>query len=117
MHLLYSLAVGLLFGCGIYLLMRRSWIKIVVGIGLIGNSINLLVFSSGGLFRGKAPIIPDSLQAIPGSGVAADPLPQALVLTAIVIGFGAQVFLFILLRQTFLVSGSRDLSRVPEEMG
>ena len=117
MNFVYSLATGILFGFGVFMLMRRSWLKLVVGIGLLGNAVNLFVFASGGLVRGQPPIIPLGKTELASGGFYADPLPQALVLTAIVIGFGAQVFLFILLRQSFLKSKSDDLNQILEPAG
>lgn len=72
-----SLIPPLLFAAGIWLLLSRDWLRTVIGISLLGHAANLILLSSAG----------------PGS---ADPLPPALVLTAIVIGFGLQAFLLLL---------------------
>lgn len=116
MMILYALATGLCFGCGSYLLLRRSWLRLVLGVGLLGHGVNLLVFGSGGLIIGRAALIESQQTALPNIGFA-DPLPQALVLTAIVIGFGAQVFLFVLLRATWLKTKKEDLNSLKEEVG
>ena len=85
MTLLLALLVGLLFTLGIYLLLQRTPAQLIIGLMLLGNGANLAVFVSGGLTRGGPALIePEALA--PAAG-AADPLPQALVLTAIVIGF------------------------------
>ncbi len=116
MTILYALVTGLCFGCGTFLLLRRSWLRLVLGVGLLGHGVNLLVFGSGGLIVGKAPLMGVQQTVLPNVGYA-DPLPQALVLTAIVIGFGAQVFLFVLLRATWLKTKKEDLDSLKEEVG
>ena len=85
MTLLLAIMVGLLFTLGSYLLMQRTPARLILGLMLLGNGANLAVFLAGGLTAGQPPLIPaGETTAAPG---AADPLPQALVLTAIVIGF------------------------------
>jgi len=97
----FALTVGFLFAAGLFLLLRRNQVKLVVGFGLLGHGVNLLVFSSGGLTPVNAPLIVASSETL--ATTAADPLPQALVLTAIVIGFGAQIFLLVLVRGAYRV--------------
>jgi multicomponent Na+:H+ antiporter subunit C len=88
--LLLALVVGVLFGCGLYLLLQRSLGQLLVGLVLLGNAVNLAVFVSGRITRAAAPLIDvGETTAAPGT---ADPLPQALVLTAIVIGFALLAF-------------------------
>jgi multicomponent Na+:H+ antiporter subunit C len=82
-----AIAVGALFAIGTYLLLQRSLTRIAIGLGLIGHGTNLLLLLSGGA-AGRAPI----LGTIEGNAVA-DPMPQALALTAIVISFGTTAFL------------------------
>lgn len=86
--------VGLFFGGSIYLLLSRSLIRMLLGLGLLGNAVNLLILVSGRLTRAVPPIVPDGAQG-PLAG-AANPLPQALILTAIVIGFAMFSFLLVL---------------------
>lgn len=83
--------VGALFGIGVYLILQRSLTRIVVGLGLIGHSVNLLLLATGGR-AGEPPVVH-------GDGHTeklVDPVPQALALTAIVIGFGVSAFLLAL---------------------
>lgn len=108
MNLLLALTVGTLFAAGLFMLMRRSLLKMLVGFGLCGYAVNLLVFASGGIDAIQSPIILGNDQVLAAS--AADPLPQALVLTAIVIGFGAQVFLLVLLRGVWLKTKNDDVN-------
>lgn len=101
MELVLAIAIGILAGCGIWLLLRPRTYQVIIGLTLIGYAVNLFIFSTGGLRVGAAPIIHDGLTSIADY---ADPLPQALVLTAIVIGFATTaLFLVVLLtsRGTF----------------
>jgi multicomponent Na+:H+ antiporter subunit C len=88
--------IAALFGGGVFLLLRQDLIKIVIGLGLIGNAVNLAIFIVGGWHVGTVPIMkPDQTTLDAG---AIDPVPQALILTAIVIGFAMQAFLLVLAR-------------------
>jgi len=82
--------VGVLFGCGTYLVLRARSFPVIMGLILQTYAINLFLFASGGLFTGKPPIIGH------GDNGYADPLPQALVLTAIVIGFAMTALVVVL---------------------
>ena len=87
METLLAILTGFLFAAGLFSILRRSIVKIVIGLILMGHATNLLIFTSAGLTRDEPPIIPgDAL--VPNIQQIADPLPQALILTAIVIGFG-----------------------------
>ena len=97
MEVLVAIVTGVLFGCAAYMLASRSMLKIVLGLALLSHAANLLVFSAAGLVRGKAPIVAEGAsQPPPGT---ADPLPQALVLTAVVIGFGLLAFAIVLVHR------------------
>jgi multicomponent Na+:H+ antiporter subunit C len=102
MTLLTSLAIAILFGSGAYLLMKRDLIRVVTGIILISNALNLFIISAG-LSRGVAPIMPF------GEGVVSDPLVQALVLTAIVITFGVAALLLSFVYRVYTSHLSLDL--------
>jgi multicomponent Na+:H+ antiporter subunit C len=106
MTLLLAVVVGVLFGCGVYLLLQRSLGQILVGLVLLGNAVNLSVFVAGRLTR-AAPPLAGMGQSAPPPG-AADPLPQALVLTAIVIGFALLAFAAALLWRTHEAVGDDD---------
>ncbi len=90
MAILLSVVVGVLFGAGVYLMMRRTLVQLLLGLGMIGNAANLLIFSAAGLTRSRAPVVPEGASAPPVPH--ADPVPQALILTAIVISFGVIAF-------------------------
>lgn len=87
MLLIFAITAGVIFASGVYLMLRRSMVRLVIGLSLITYSVNLLIFSMGDLGRRAAPIIDVSPEA-----EMADPLPQALILTAIVISFGVLAF-------------------------
>jgi len=108
METLNAIIIGCLAAASVYCLLRRSLVKFIIGIALLSQAVNLLVFTSGGLTRGDPPIIPADQTQIQGS--FADPLPQALVLTAIVIGFGLLVFTLALAQRSIQATGSDDLN-------
>lgn len=88
MEFVAALTVGGLSGIGMWLLLDRNLVRVVLGIVVLGNAINLSMLTSGRYFGNAAPFV--SADFVPPDGVNA--LPQALVLTAIVIGFGLFVF-------------------------
>ena len=90
MEALLPVVVGVLYASGFYLIQRHTLGQLIVGLALLTNATNLLIFTAGGLSRGGAPLVPDGSSGI--EGAVADPVPQALVLTAIVIGFGVLAF-------------------------
>jgi multicomponent Na+:H+ antiporter subunit C len=110
MELLLALIIGGLFAGGIYMLLRRSIVKLVVGLILLGHGANLLIFLMGRLTPGQVPLIPAG--ATQPLGPFADPLPQALVLTAIVIGFGLQAFTLVLVRRLYQTTHTDDLDQL-----
>ncbi|MEM6438782.1 MAG: NADH-quinone oxidoreductase subunit K [Pseudomonadota bacterium] len=110
MEWLFALVAGVLAACGVWLMLARHLLSLVFGVVLASSAANLVVFSGGRLMDGAAPLVPEGLEA-PGAAVA-NPLPQALVLTAIVIGFGLTAFALAL-----MLAANRRLGTVdPEEM-
>lgn len=108
MEALIALLVGILFAAGIYSLMRRSIVKLVIGVVLISQAANLLVFTVGGLRAGRPAIVPADGVVPPAP--YGDPLPQAMVLTAIVIGFGLTAFLLALVARAHEEVGDDDIN-------
>ena len=110
MEVLLAFLIGGLFAAGTYMMLRRSMVKLIIGLILLGHGANLLIFTASRLSRGNAPLID------PGTGVLtepfADPVPQALVLTAIVIGFGVQAFVIVLFKRTYADTGTDDLDQL-----
>jgi multicomponent Na+:H+ antiporter subunit C len=107
MELLLTLLIGVLYSSGIYMLLRRSLVKLIIGLILLGNGANLLIFLLGRIVKGKPPVIDGASKML--SDVYADPIPQALILTAIVISFGLQAFAIILIKRVYSVINSDDL--------
>jgi len=105
-----ALVVGFLYGASIYLMLRRSLIKLIFGLALISHASNLLIFSMGRVTRGHPPLIAEGETVL--MQPFADPLPQALILTAIVIAFGVQAFALILVRKAYRAVGTDDLDKM-----
>ncbi len=108
MYLVLAIVIGVLFTIGLYMMMRRSLTKVLLGLMLLAQAINLLIFTAGRLERASPPLIP--VNALEVSGSTADPLPQALILTAIVISFGVTAFALVLARQAYQVLGTNDMN-------
>lgn len=96
-----ALLVGVLGAVGVYLMLHRSITRIILGIGMLGNAINLLIVAVGG-DAGTAPIIGRE-------GTPSDPVPQALVLTAIVIGFGIVSILLAIAYRSWTIDGNDEV--------
>lgn len=109
-----AIFIGVLYTAGVYMILRRSIVKFIIGIIFLGNATNLLLFLSAGLTSGQPAFVKEPVNA---SEVMADPLPQALVLTAIVIGFGVVVFTLALKYVFFRVTGTDDLDQLKKTDG
>ena len=107
MEIALAIVIGGLYAAGLYMVMRRSIVKLIIGLVLLGHAANLLIFTVGGLVRARSPLVLEGA-ASPALPVA-DPLPQALILTAIVIGFGVVAFTVVLIHRTYEASGTDDL--------
>jgi multicomponent Na+:H+ antiporter subunit C len=107
MYVVLAVLIGALFAAAIYLILRRSMVKLIVGLSLLTNATNLLILTVGGLTRATPPLVPAG--AARPEPPYADPIPQALILTAIVIGFGVLAFMMALAYRTYTVVGSEDL--------
>lgn len=99
MELLLASAIGLLAAAGVYLCLRARTFPVVLGLTFLSYAVNLFIFVSGGLRVGQPPIVGQAL-------AMTDPLPQALVLTAIVIGFGMTAYLVVLAMRSRGATGS-----------
>jgi multicomponent K+:H+ antiporter subunit C len=95
MEALMAIGIGVLFASGVYLLLRARTFPVVLGLTLLSHAVNLFLFVSGRLVINAPPIIEEGVRSY------TDPLPQALVLTAIVISFGMTAFLVILALRVF----------------
>jgi len=112
MEILLAILVGVLYAAGLYLMMRRSIVRLILGLALLGHAANLLIFTIGRLNHNQPPLIPEGAKEMASS--YADPLPQALILTAIVIGFGVQAFALVLLKRVYQTFGTDDLQQIHE---
>ena len=108
MTLIVSIAIGVLFAAGSYLLLQHDFIKVVGGTMLITHSVNLFIMSSG-LSRGTEPIYP----LVPGEEIS-DPVVQAMVLTAIVISFGVSALLISLIYRVYVAHRSVDIEHLSD---
>ena len=107
MNIIMAVLIGALYSAGIYMILRRSLVKVILGLIFLGHAANLLIFTIGGLTKGKSAFVSEGLSSI--SEPFADPLPQALILTAIVIGFGVQAFAIVLFKRVYKTTGSDDI--------
>lgn len=112
METVIALIVGCLVAASVYLMLARNVLRFVFGLVLLGNAANLTIFAAGRLTMGEPPLVPEGLAA-PAEAVA-NALPQALVLTAIVIGFGLLAFALALVFRANTVLGTLDGDRMRE---
>ena len=102
MEALMAVVIGILFAIGTYLILSRAFLRVVFGTCLLSHAILLYLITGGKLKRGAAPILES------GVTVYVDPIPQALILTAIVIGFGVTAFIIVLAYRAYQTLGSDD---------
>lgn len=117
MEAVLALLVGLFIAVAVYLMLSRALIRVLIGIVVLGNGINLLIFTAGRLSSTTPPII-SAGQAAPPSGFA-NPLPQALILTAIVIGFAMFCYFTVLALRAYqaIDADNTDRMRLAEREG
>src|SRR5690625_2684960 len=104
-----AVLTGLLFGVGTYLTMQKSLLRTIVGVGLMSNGSLLALITLGGLNRGAPPIIAEAITEF------VDPLPHALILTALVIGLGVTAFMLVLAYRTYQENQTDDLSQLGDK--
>jgi len=109
-----ALAIGVLTGSGVWLLLRPRTFQVVIGLSLLSYAVNLFIFAMGRLRIGAAPIVEAGAAADPA--MLTDPLPQALVLTAIVISFAMTALLLVVLLAARGLTGTDHVDgREPDE--
>jgi multicomponent Na+:H+ antiporter subunit C len=113
METMLALVIGVLFATSFYLMLRRSLVKLVLGLMVFGHAVNLTIFTAAGLTRGNPPLIAEG--AAGPVEPFADPLPQALILTAIVIGFGVLAFTLALAHRAHESLKTDDLDKMKED--
>lgn len=113
MEIVFAAAIGVMAGSGIYLLLRPRTFQIIMGLSLLAYAVNLFIFGMGRLRVGEAPVIDPAQGSV--AALYTDPVPQALVLTAIVIGFATTaLFLVVLLASRGLTGTDHVDGREPE---
>ncbi len=111
MEVVLALLAGFLVAAGAYLMMSGRTLPYLFGLTMISNAANLLIFGSGRLTYGRPPLVPEGAKTVVG---AANALPQALILTAIVIGFGLLVFALALGYRSFYMLRTTDMDAMRE---
>lgn len=109
MEIMLAVLAGTLVAAGAYLMMSGRTLPYIFGLTMISNAANLIIFASGRLTFGVPPLIPMDAYEIQG---AANALPQALILTAIVIGFGLLVFALALAYRSYYVLGTSKMDHM-----
>lgn len=112
MEVILSILIGVLYAAGVYMLLRRNLVKLILGILFLSNATNLLVFTVAGLTKGEPAFV--AKKGAEASEKMADPLPQAMVLTAIVIGFGIVAYTLVLQYKYYKRTGTYDLDQVKQ---
>lgn len=107
-----AIAIGFLFSAAFYMMLRRSIVKLVMGLIILSNAANMVIFVAAGMTRSGPPFL-DEVSKNAVSHVA-DPLPQALILTAIVIAFGVLAFSVVLIHRAYEVVGTDDLDQMKD---
>lgn len=101
-----AIVIGILFTIGTYLILSKTLLRIILGTSIIGHGVNLLILTMGGLKKGGPPLL--GLK----ESLFTDPLPQALLLTAIVINFATTALFLVLSYRTYKVLGTDDLDEL-----
>lgn len=111
MEILMSVVIGIIIMCAVYLILSKSLLRIIIGTGLLSHGVHLLLITMGGLPKGEEA--PPLLGEHSVKGYI-DPLPPALILTAIVISFGVTAFFLVLAYRAYQELGTDDMERMRE---
>ncbi|WP_042149866.1 MULTISPECIES: Na(+)/H(+) antiporter subunit C [Paucisalibacillus] len=106
METLIAIVIGILFSIGTYLILSNQMLRIILGLSLISHGINLMIMVMGGLKTGGPPLLSETFQSF------TDAIPQALILTAIVINFAVTAFLLVLSYRTYKKHGTDDMNQL-----
>ncbi|MBP2240478.1 multicomponent Na+:H+ antiporter subunit C [Cytobacillus eiseniae] len=106
MEIVMAIVIGVLFMSATYLMLSKSLLRIIIGTGLLSHGAHLLILTMGGLKRGTVPLLGEEASAY------TDPIPQALILTAIVISFGVTAFFLVLAYRAFKELGTDNTERL-----
>lgn len=105
-----AVLIGLFFAVSVYLMLSKQIVRIMLGIAILGNAVNMMIFTAGRLTREVPPLIPEAYYTPPVT--TANPLPQALVLTAIVISFSFFAYLLVLAFRAYQELGTDDANEM-----
>jgi len=106
MEIIMAIVIGVLFTAATYLILSKSLLRIIIGTGLLSHGAHLLLLTMGGLKRGAAPLLGENAASY------TDPLPQALILTAIVISFGVTSFFLVLAYRAYQELGTDNMDNL-----
>ena len=106
MELLLAILIGVLFTAAVYLILSRSLLKVILGTGLLSHGAHLLILTMGGLGGSAPPVLSDGVTDF------ADPLPQALILTAIVISFGVTAVMLVMAYRMYAVHQTDNMNEL-----
>lgn len=106
MEIVTSIVAGILFMTATYLMLSKSLLRIIIGTGLLSHGAHLLILTMGGLKKGTVPLLDEHATSY------VDPLPQALILTAIVISFGVTAFFLVLAYRSYQELGTDDMDQL-----
>lgn len=101
-----AIVIGVLFMSATYLMLSKSLLRIIVGTGLLSHGAHLLLLTMGGLKKGAPPLLGENASSY------TDPIPQALILTAIVISFGVTAFFLVLAYRTYQELGTDNTEKL-----
>ena len=110
MQIIFAFTISLVAACGIYLVLSRHLVRIMLGVAMLSAAVNLIIFYAGRIVSNAPAVMSGTETVLPAD--AANPLPQALILTAIVIGFSLVAFFAALSLRAFQVFGTADLRQI-----
>ena len=112
METIFAFVVGGLYAAAVYSMLSRSIVRLAIGLALLTQATNLLIFTIGRMTSGHPPLVPPQADLL--APPYADPLPQALILTAIVISFGILAFAIVLIHRTHETLQTDDSDKMKE---
>lgn len=106
METLIAIVIGILFTIGTYLILSNQMLRIILGLSFISHAVNLMIIAMGGLKQGQPPLLSEDTSRF------TDSVPQALILTAIVINFAVTAFLLVLSYRTYKLHGTDNMDQL-----
>jgi multicomponent Na+:H+ antiporter subunit C len=109
MNLVYALMASVIVACSVYMILSRNLVRLLLGMSMLATGVNIVIFHAGGVRSALPPLIEDRATRL---GESADPLPQALVLTAIVIGLALTLVLAALTLKAWRAERTLDTGKM-----